>query len=179
MATSRAAKSTLCCPAGRISLSVMSYHVGCGPMESIQDGPDGYPDEWSRIAAEHPGSVLLQTARSDTDNTSSFLFRDALQILCADQLDEIPAIFESIQNALRDGYYVAGFLSYEAGYHFEPAALQSAAPPAKADLPLAWFGIYKEPLVRKECESERIEPASCHGAHPEPMQQCGDTSISI
>ena len=75
-------------------------------MESIQYGPDGCPDEWSRTAAEHPGSVLLQTARRDADNTSSFLFRDALQILCANRLDEIPTIFESIQNALRDGYYV-------------------------------------------------------------------------
>jgi para-aminobenzoate synthetase / 4-amino-4-deoxychorismate lyase len=148
-------------------------------MEPIQHEPD----EWSRIAAERAGSVLLRTARSDAENRSSFLFRDALEILCAHQLDEIPGIFESIQNALRDGYYVAGFLSYEAGYHFEPAALGSAlgsaALPVTADLPLAWFGIYREPLIRDEGESARAGPDSLTGSQPEDTQDCGDASIGI
>jgi para-aminobenzoate synthetase / 4-amino-4-deoxychorismate lyase len=84
-------------------------------------------EECSRIVAEHSGSVLLWTARTDDENRSSFLFRGPLEILVASHLDEIPAIFASIENALQQGCYVAGFLSYEAGYHFEPTALRGGS----------------------------------------------------
>jgi para-aminobenzoate synthetase/4-amino-4-deoxychorismate lyase len=106
--------------------------------------------------------VLLWTARPDDENQSSFLFTDACEILSTSHRDEIPAIFISIENARRKGYYVAGFLSYEAGYHFEPAALgpralREVANPLLAQLPLAWFGIYREPLVRYEGEHARSD----------------------
>jgi para-aminobenzoate synthetase/4-amino-4-deoxychorismate lyase len=136
--------------------------------------------EWSRIVAEHSGSVLLWTARKDDENRSSFLFRDPLQILVASHLDEIPAIFASIENALQQGCYVAGFLSYEAGYHFEPAALRRGKHreihfPPPTQLPLAWFGIYKEPLVLNQVD---CAPAHITPDHQE-TQQAGDVSIDI
>ena len=53
------------------------------------------------------------------DNRRSYFFTDALQILATDQMNEIPGIFESVEKALQAGYYVAGFVSYEAGYHFD------------------------------------------------------------
>jgi para-aminobenzoate synthetase/4-amino-4-deoxychorismate lyase len=110
-------------------------------------------EDWARLASERSGSVLLRTARPDADNQSSILLTDPLQVLSTSQLDEIPGIFESIEKALRDGYHVAGFLSYEVGYHFEPTAVPSAdAHETAVDLPLAWFGVYREPLVRNELE---------------------------
>lgn len=136
--------------------------------------------EWSRIAAGHSGSVLLWTARPDEENRSSFLFTDALEILSTSQLDEIPAIFASIEKALHEGCYVAGFLSYEAGYHFEPAALRLAAHreianPQLAQLPLAWFGIYRKPFVRDESDQASTDI----GLNPGDMQEAGDVSIDI
>ncbi len=123
-------------------------------------------EEWPRLAAERPGSVLLRTARPDAGNHNSFLFTDALRILSTSQLDEIPAIFESIEYALRDGYHVAGYLSYEAGYHFEPAAMRSAnAYQVAGDLPLAWFGVYQQPLVQNQ-----LECVWTHG-----RSNCGET----
>jgi para-aminobenzoate synthetase/4-amino-4-deoxychorismate lyase len=59
-------------------------------------------------------------------------------------LDEVPGLFEGIEQALAEGFYAAGFLSYECGYHFErfkDIAL------TEQSLPLAWFGIYRKPLI--------------------------------
>ena len=108
--------------------------------------------DWTQIAAEHSGTVLLHTARADAENQASLLFTNALEILSTNLLDEIPAIFASIDKALQAGHYVAGFLSYEAGYHFEPAAMRTGPPPETFDVPLAWFGIYREPLTSHESE---------------------------
>ena len=96
-------------------------------MGEVASAEESLHEEWSSLAARRPGSVLLRTARPDPDNQSSYLFIDPLQILSTRELAEIPALFASLENALRDGCYVAGFLSYEAGYHFEPRAANSAA----------------------------------------------------
>ncbi|HET7347014.1 MAG TPA: chorismate-binding protein, partial [Acidobacteriaceae bacterium] len=118
-------------------------------------------EDWSQLAAEHSASVLLRTARPDPDNQCSFLFMDPLQIISTSELDEIPAVFESTENALRAGYWVAGFLSYEAGYHFEPRAANSpAAHDISGGVPLAWFGVYREPLVRNEHDGAWTDSAT-------------------
>ena len=109
------------------------------------------PVEWPRIATAKAGSVILRTARPDADNRRSYFFTDALQILATDQMNEIPGIFESAEKALQTGHYVAGFVSYEAGYHFEPAAMGSAGDLEGCGVPLLWFGIYREPLSWNEC----------------------------
>ncbi|MFP5235771.1 MAG: aminodeoxychorismate synthase component I [Acidobacteriota bacterium] len=106
------------------------------------------PSQWIRTAAAQSGSVLLATARPDAENQASYLFSDPLEILTTDQLDDIPNLFAAIGHALQAGHHVAGFLSYEAGYHFEPAALRPAAHPPAGSLPLAWFGVYAAPRVQ-------------------------------
>jgi para-aminobenzoate synthetase / 4-amino-4-deoxychorismate lyase len=116
----------------------------------IPEGKDYPPQAWAGLAATQPASVLLKTARRDPENQQSLFFSDASEILTTDCLQEIPAIFASIEQALRSGYYVAGFLSYEAGYHFEPAAMRSAYISQGHDVPLAWFGVYRKPLTRDE-----------------------------
>lgn len=111
------------------------------------------PRAWAGSAAAKPASVLLKTARADAENQQSLFFSDALQILTTDCLHEIPAIFASIDKALQSGHYVAGFLSYEAGYHFEPAAMRSVSRSQGRDVPLAWFGVYRKPLVWDEFQN--------------------------
>lgn len=102
------------------------------------------PQQWHTLVARNPNSVLLQTARFDASNQRSLLFFDPLQTIAAKALDDVPDLFRHIEQALADGYYAAGFLSYECGYHFErfkDIAL------AEQSLPLAWFGIYRKPLI--------------------------------
>jgi para-aminobenzoate synthetase/4-amino-4-deoxychorismate lyase len=86
--------------------------------------------------------VLLETSRYDADNYRSFLFVDPIDTRRADSLDEIPALLADIERYLDQDCYVAGYVGYECGYHFEKIA--DAQPGAS---PLAWFGIYRAPLV--------------------------------
>ena len=145
-------------------------------MGEVASAEESLHEEWSSLAARRPGSVLLRTARPDADNQCSFLFMDPLQIISTRELAEIPALFASLENALRDGYYVAGFLSYEAGYHFEPRAANSAAGrPISTELPLAWFGIYREPLIRQERGGGSTDPA--HHEEAEQAQKPADLAI--
>jgi para-aminobenzoate synthetase/4-amino-4-deoxychorismate lyase len=87
--------------------------------------------------------VLLETSRFDADNQRSYLFVHPIETITAFYLDDIPDLFRRIEFALAQGHHVAGYLSYECGYHFE----RFAEPPLPRDLPLAWFGIYTRPFV--------------------------------
>ena len=110
------------------------------------------------MVAETSSSVLLETSRFDAENHRSYLFRDPVRILSASQLDEIPELFRHIEEALAAGLYVAGFVGYECGYHFQPFKGPSLMP---SELPLAWFGVYRDPLVhdhRASCEKS-FEPS--------------------
>jgi para-aminobenzoate synthetase/4-amino-4-deoxychorismate lyase len=102
------------------------------------------PQQWHTLAARNPNSVLLQTARFDPANKRSLLFLDPVLTVAAHTLDEVPALFERIEQALAEGYYAAGFLSYECGYHFERFKNISLT---EQSLPLAWFGIYRKPSI--------------------------------
>ncbi|MBU1997911.1 MAG: chorismate-binding protein, partial [Candidatus Omnitrophica bacterium] len=53
--------------------------------------------------------------------------------------------FNQIEKALREGLYVAGLFSYEAGYFFEPCLKLDK----KFDFPLILTGAYKQPLKQK------------------------------
>jgi para-aminobenzoate synthetase / 4-amino-4-deoxychorismate lyase len=102
------------------------------------------PPQLHSLVVSHPDSVLLQTARFDTTNKHSFLFLDPVQIIAAHTLEEIPGLFERIEQARAEGSYAAGFLSYECGYHFE--RFRNVAFKAQ-EFPLAWFGIYRRPFI--------------------------------
>lgn len=102
------------------------------------------PRQLHSLIARHPDSVLLQTARFDPSNKRSFLFLHPVQTKAAYTLEEVPQLFQHIEQVLADGFHVAGFLSYECGYHFERFKDITLA---ASDLPLAWFGIYRTPLI--------------------------------
>jgi len=100
-------------------------------------------DVYSVVEAS-PGAVLLETARFDACNRSSYLFLDPVRTISAVTLDEVGPLFRQIEEALEQGFHVAGFLGYECGYAFERFAGIGAA---AQELPLAWFGVYRKPLI--------------------------------
>lgn len=102
-----------------------------------------FPRQIEALAAAAPNSVLLETSRFDNENQRSYLFLNPIEIIAAYQLDDIPDLFRRIEFALAQGHYVAGYLSYECGYHFE----RFDEPPLLSQLPLAWFGIYTRPFL--------------------------------
>ncbi len=106
---------------------------------------------WHRMVDQHPDSVLLQTSRFDASNRHSFLFLNPERILAARTLDAIPDLFQLVDAALAEGFYVAGFVTYECGYHFEIERFPMERPYDVVHnvpgLPLAWFGLYRDPLI--------------------------------
>ena len=112
----------------------------------------GAPAQWAVLpprlrhaAAQSVNSILLETSRFDPCNRRSYLFQDPKRIISAYRLDEIPDVFAKIDFALAEGLYVAGYLSYESGYHFEN--FTDPHERAAAEQPLAWFGAYGTPCV--------------------------------
>ncbi len=65
--------------------------------------------------------------------------------------DGLKACFDELEHALAGGYYAAGFLSYEAGYAFEPALRHLHTD----GFPLFYMGIYDTPAQHRP----RIEQA--------------------
>jgi para-aminobenzoate synthetase/4-amino-4-deoxychorismate lyase len=103
------------------------------------------PSKFHAILSDLPDSILLETSRPDRENHRSFLFVNPVEALTVESLDEVPVLFHRIEECLGRGLYVAGFMSYECGYHFEPRT--ATRPPERSTLPLAWFGAYPKPFI--------------------------------
>ncbi|NUN70463.1 MAG: aminodeoxychorismate synthase component I [Bacteroidetes bacterium] len=90
------------------------------------------------------GTVLLESSRTDEDNTGQLLFTRPIATLTAHSLEEIPELFRQLDHHRSLGRWAAGYLAYECGYHFEQVVPdhQHTGP-----LPLIWFGIYEAPLA--------------------------------
>jgi len=97
------------------------------------------PEAVHALVGERAGAVLLETSRFDAENYRSYVFLDPLRVLVAAEADELPGVFAQVEEALAAGCYVAGYLSYEAGYHFQGVAERWAH---EVGEPLAWFGVY-------------------------------------
>lgn len=71
------------------------------------------------------------------------LFADPVEIVACDDPAAFPAALAALEAGLARGLHAAGFLSYEAGYLFEP----DLAPlmPERRRLPLLWFGLFAAP----------------------------------
>jgi para-aminobenzoate synthetase/4-amino-4-deoxychorismate lyase len=115
----------------------------------------GLPENIYAIVAESSESVLLETARFDPANQHSYLFLKPIRVVTANHLDEIPRLFAEIEAAAAEGLYVAGYLSYEAGYHFEKF---TGALPAVDGSPLAWFGIYSTSAIFDHAQGHFLGP---------------------
>jgi para-aminobenzoate synthetase/4-amino-4-deoxychorismate lyase len=68
------------------------------------------------------------------------LFEAPRDVLIARSVAEVPGVMAAADQALRDGYYVAGWVSYEAGPAFD-SALVTQAP---GDVPLVCFGVFAQ-----------------------------------
>ncbi|MHB1049352.1 MAG: aminodeoxychorismate synthase component I [Bacteroidota bacterium] len=93
-------------------------------------------------ALQQPFTILLESSRRDEFNTANYLFRDPIEVFRAYSLEEIPDIFHRIESALSRQQWIAGYIGYESGYHFE-YVVQDAGKPAK--LPLLTMCVYNAP----------------------------------
>jgi len=71
-----------------------------------------------------------------------FVFKDPIHIIIASSIDEVLPMLEKVQAATDEGYYAAGYISYEAAPAFDSAFQVHANP----KMPLLWFGIFDSPV---------------------------------
>ncbi|MGQ4274387.1 aminodeoxychorismate synthase component I [Terrihabitans sp. B22-R8] len=86
------------------------------------------------------GTVLLH------DNLSggpSRLFRNPRRVLTTRRAGEVVDLIGQAEQALADGWHLAGTLSYEMGFQFEERL--AALLPAETDAALMWLGVYDAP----------------------------------
>lgn len=71
------------------------------------------------------------------------IFTTPSAIICADRPEEFDTAWEAMQRAHEEGKWLAGYLSYEAGYLLEPK-LKSLLPDGRK-APLLCFGVFDGP----------------------------------
>jgi para-aminobenzoate synthetase/4-amino-4-deoxychorismate lyase len=103
-----------------------------------------FPAEYYELLTKKNNFVLLETSRYDAENQRTFLFLDPIRVLQIDRVSDVDILLQAIQHQVQQGYYVAGYLGYECGSHFENIRRWENAPRPP---PLAWFGVYNEPLI--------------------------------
>jgi para-aminobenzoate synthetase/4-amino-4-deoxychorismate lyase len=69
------------------------------------------------------------------------VFKDPLYLISTSKPYSIESCFAEMELALKKGYYLAGFMSYEAGYAFE----KRLSLDKKYDFPLLHMGVYRAP----------------------------------
>ena len=92
--------------------------------------------------------VLLENSLDTKDG--GFLFEDPHDIITAETIEDVKTAFEKISKALEQGYYVAGYMTYELGLCFEEKLhnlfLKKQKELKEQNDPLLWFGVFQEKL---------------------------------
>jgi len=73
------------------------------------------------------------------------LFRSPERAISAVSATEVLEALNAVDEAVAEGFHVAGYLAYEAGYALEPTL--SGLLSDCGDEPLLWMGCYREPLI--------------------------------
>lgn len=93
---------------------------------------------------------LLFEFQDEKGSIEPLVFTNPVKILQTRKLEEISPIMAEIEKAAQEGYYAAGFVSYEAAPAFNPAMEVRPA----SEFPLVWFGIFEEP---ERADTEMLE----------------------
>ncbi|AQP53169.1 aminodeoxychorismate synthase, component I [Vagococcus penaei] len=83
---------------------------------------------------------MLNTVRLDFEN-ELFDFKEPIAVLSAKTLNDVSTLFNQLTDYQEQGYYIAGFVSYEAASAFNPNLKTHQS---LSDFPLALFGIYAD-----------------------------------
>jgi para-aminobenzoate synthetase/4-amino-4-deoxychorismate lyase len=101
------------------------------------------------------GSLWFESAFCKGLHCNALLFSDPVEVILLSSLSSLESFFHTLEGKLAEGYYLAGWLSYEAGYGFEQT-LFSIEAAKQSPSPLAWFGVYRAPERCSESLVERL-----------------------
>lgn len=71
-------------------------------------------------------------------------FDSPLKVVSAHRIEDVISALREVETEVENGFYAAGYLSYESSPAFEPALRVNEKP----NLPLLWFGIFEKPEYR-------------------------------
>jgi para-aminobenzoate synthetase/4-amino-4-deoxychorismate lyase len=91
------------------------------------------------MSAPRSVEVLLDDARPGLERLQRF--SRLISVIQANEPGEVEPALAALENARREGRYLAGYFAYELGYALEPC-LRSLMP-HKRDVPLLWFGVFE------------------------------------
>ena len=81
---------------------------------------------------------------------------DPVRTLVAREMGAVVDVLAAAEQAALDGFWVAGFVSYDAAPAFVPEAPVPTGPAGSSSaVPLAWFGVFTD---RHEVEPLRVDP---------------------
>ncbi len=111
--------------------------------------------------------ILLDDARS-AGASNSRLYRQPARFITAYEPTDIAPALAQLSAAQDEGWHVAGFLSYEAGYALEPKLTGLAR---STTLPLLWFGLFDQfESLRPEAVAKLLpDPAGGWIGRPRPQ----------
>ncbi|MDQ7863174.1 hypothetical protein RCO48_25410 [Peribacillus frigoritolerans] len=89
---------------------------------------------------EDPLSLIFHFTDKQGDSRPLY-FANPKKVITAHSIEDVLPQFQKVQEAIEQGNYAAGYVSYEAAPAFE----QSFKVKDGAQMPLLWFGIFNKP----------------------------------
>lgn len=134
------------------------------------------PAKYYDLLATSENCVLLETSLGNTSNHMSYLFLDPVLILQIYKVKEVQGLLDSIEDYVGQGYYVAGYFGYECGYYIEKLGIDQDY---EYDKPLAWFGVYRTPVIFDRLKSEAALPIFAQKPEKENHFELGEIEFNL
>ncbi len=100
---------------------------------------------------------MISAVFEDTIERRSFLFQEPLDEVIAQSLDGVIPAFEKLESYRQQGFYLAGYVSYDAGFAFFP---QSECSRKQVPYSLLHFGVFQQKkAITVELSAESQEAA--------------------
>lgn len=140
-----------------------------------------------KLGSDTPPFVLLDDVRRH-GAAPARLFSDPIMVHQARTAAEVAGVLDGIEQAQHDGYYVAGYLHYDAGKGLDSVwragdAVNGADSVycARPDAPLAWFGVFRTiELINVDDMAARLpDPAGAWVGQPQPRMTRTDYLSAI
>lgn len=104
------------------------------------------------IATTKKKFAIFETQKIDEDNFLSYIFFDPIDELILVDSSKVKEFFKTLECCLKDGFYLAGFFSYELGYFLDYKENYFK----KTSFPLAFLYVFKRPIIFNHYENRFV-----------------------
>ncbi|HMW05748.1 MAG TPA: aminodeoxychorismate synthase component I [Leptospiraceae bacterium] len=113
---------------------------------------------FSKIVSDSPYSILLETTLTSKNESRNFFFQNPITVLEAYNLNQLEINLRKIEEYIEQGYVLAGYIAYEAGFLFFEN-LKNKFFSKNFPFPLLWLGVYPEENITKFSNSKEHIPS--------------------